>query len=230
MKASSAILLVIACSACTNSAGGAPVIAEMTDLTLRIPRDREFTQIHLRAQDDIGRRLDRRSVSFRICDQRGRKTPDAGCEVHGDSGTWVLVQNAPAGSTFNVLMERPSGREAPGQADLAPLSGTQSERTGSGPANSAEESALGRVNSDVWSGNPPLSTTDLGWPVADCDQHPAESVQCRFGFLISGNPVVAQWFSPGDQDGITQAQVWTVASDIDRRIRRRIVSPEAERS
>ncbi len=227
MKAIPAFLLVIACSACSDRD---PVLAEMTNLTLRVPRDQEFTEIHLSDRNGSGQPLDRQSISFEICDQHAVRRPVAVCEVHGASGTRILVTEPPAGAVFSLLRERPVNGERPQDVGLLPLSGGDPRNTRHGSAQAAEESALLRIRSKVWGDEPELSTTDVGWPIADCDQHPHGGVGCRFGFLVKGTPVVAQWFSPSDQKGITQAQVWDVASDIDRRVRRLAVSSAPKRS
>ena len=222
MKIIPAVFMLIACAACTDRD---PVIAEMATLTLRVPRDQEFSRIHLSDRDATGQPSRSPSVSFEICDQHVGRTPNAGCEIHSESGTWVLVTAPPPRASFSLLKERPLDVERPQNVDLLPLSGPNSRDIHHGSAQAAEASALLRVRTKVWGDDPQLSTTDRGWPVADCDQHPQGSVVCRFGFLVNGTPVVAQWFSPTDQRGITQVQVWDVASDIDRRVRRLVVSP-----
>lgn len=227
MKAIPAVFLVLACSACTDRG---PVIAEMTTLTLRVPRDKEYTRIQLSDRDATGHPSTSPSISFEICDQHVVRMPDAGCEIHSESGSWVLVTSVPPGASFSLLKERPLDGERPQPAELLPLSRGDPRDVHNGSAHTAEEGALFRVRSKVWGDEPQLSTTDHGWPVADCDQHPQGSVVCRFGFLVNGTPVVAQWFSPRDQKGITQVQVWDVATDIDRRVRRLIVSSGPKRS
>lgn len=227
MKVIPAAILVFACSACTDRD---PVIAEMTNLTLRVPRGQEFTRIHFSDRTATGQPSKSPSISFEICDQHVVKMPDAECELHGEFGTWVLVTAPPAGATFSLLKERPLDGERPQEVGLLPLSGGDPRDIRNGSLRAAEGSALLRVRSKVWGDAPQISTTDRGWPVTDCDRHPQGSVVCRFGFLVNGTPVVAQWFSPSDQKGITQAQVWDVASDIDRRVRRLVVSSAHKRS
>lgn len=226
MKVVPAVFLVIACPACTDRD---PVVAEMATLTLRVPRDQEFSRIHLSDRDATGRPSKSPSISFEICDQHGGRMPDAGCEIHSESGAWVLVTAPPPGASFSLLKERPLDGERPQDVDLLPLSGRNPRDIHHGSAQAAEEGTLFRVRSKIRGDDPQLSTTDRGWPVADCDPHPQGRVGCRFGFLVNGTPVVAQWFAPGDQKGITQAQVWDVASDIDRRVRRLVVSSAPKR-
>jgi len=227
MKPIYASVLVIVCSACTDRD---PVIAEMNSLTLRVPRNQEFTRIHLSDRDATGQPSKSPSVSFKICDQHVVRMPDAACEVHGESGTWVIVTAPPAGATFRLLKERPLDGERPEDVELLPLSDGDPRDGRNGSVQAAEGSALFRVRSKVWGDEPPLSTTDRGWPVADCDQRPQGTIGCRFGFLVNGTPVVAQWFSPSEGKAPTQAQVWQVASDIDRRLRLLVVSSASKRS
>lgn len=226
MKAIPAIILVIACSACTDDD---PVIANLNTITLRVPRGQEFTRIHLSDRTGTGRPSQSPSVSFEICERPVVEMPDGACAVHGKFGTWVLLSAPPAGATFRLLTERPQDGVRPQNVELIPLSGGDAPGIPYGSAQAAEGGALLRVRSKVWGDEPQLSTTGRGWPVADCDRHPAGGIGCRFGFLVNKTPVVAQWSSPSDQKGITQAEVWDVASDIDRRIRGLIVVSASKR-
>ena len=221
MRAIATFLVLIACSACTNPD---VVVVEMAALTLSVPTDGEFTQIYRSDRTGTGQPSSHRSVSFKICDQHVTSLPSAQCELHGEFGTWTRLTEPSAGSEFSLLKERPPSAARPQDIELLPLSGGDHRAIRFASPEYAEDSALLRVRSKVWGDDPQLSTTDRGWPVADCDQHPAGGVGCRFGFLVDGTPVVAQWFSPTDQKGINQGQVWDVATDIDRRLRRLVVS------
>jgi len=225
MKAILALLLAAGCSACADRD---PVVTEFAALTLRIPRNQEFTEIHVSDKDATARTVGRRSVSFEVCNEHGALAREATCDLHGKFGTWVLLNEPPADATFGLLKERPTQAERPDDVEL--LSLVDSRETRLGAASAAEESALLRVRSKVFGDEPQLSTTDRGWPIADCDQHPQGGIGCRFGFLIDGIPVVAQWVSPVDRKGVTQAQVWDVASDVDRRVRRLISGPVPKQS
>lgn len=207
------------------------VEADLGNLVLLIPRDEEFTQIFLSDRDATGEARPPSSVSFEICDQHVKKKPEAGCQLHGLNGTWVRVQRPSVASEFGLLKERPLGLSQPPQIEMISQSWSGPRSAYLGSPRAEEQSALSRVRSPVWGDEPQLSTTDRGWPIADCDLHPGSgSMGCRFGFLIEGTPVVAQWFSPTVQTDVTQAQVWNVASDIDRRVRRLVVSPPRKQS
>ena len=222
MKATPAVLLLIVCSACTDPDA---VVVEMANATLQVPLDQEFSKIHTSDQG-----VKYRSVSFEICDQHVTRLPKAQCELHGEFGTWTLLREPAAGSEFNRLKERPSSVERPPDAELIPLRSGDVGEVRFGTPQAAEGMALSRVRSKVYGDEPQLSTTDRGWPIADCDQHSTGAIACRFGFLMTGTPVVAQWFSPSGQNSITQAEVWDVATDIDRRLRQMVVSSATKRS
>lgn len=206
------------------------VEADLGNVVLHIPRDEEFTQVFLSDRDATGLKRPPSSVSFDICDQRKAKRSDAGCRIHGVNGTWVRLQRADVGSEFSILAERPLGLGRPPEVELVPksLEGRMSADFDSPLA--AEQSALSRVRTQIWGDEPQLATTDHAWPIADCDLHPAGRVGCRFGFLVEGTPVVAQWFSPTSQKAVTQTQVWDVATDIDRRLHKLVVNPARQRS
>lgn len=231
MRASAIAALSVICAACSESDVAAPVVAEMQTITFSIPKDAEFKSITVSDTDGAGRPLDRISVFLRLCDPRF--APEAaGCDLHGAQGTSVSIYQPRADAEFLVLTERPALAKSPADEPLVPLIGPQVERGDEGLA-------LLRVRSPVRGDSPPLATTARGWPVVDCDSlSETGGVGCRFGFLIEGTPVVAQWFSPRveaitraemeDSRSMTQAEVWEVASDIDARLRRLIV-PAGER-
>jgi len=214
-KAALMVSIAIGSAACTERG---PVVVEFTSQTLRIPRDREFTEIYV-SRDAAGFRREPGAISLKICDQHVTEKPEAVCRLHGSHGTRVFIRDARVGAEFKLLKERPIGTTRPGEAELTPLEWDDKAPLFNTPL-ALENYTLSRLKSSPSREGSQLSTTDRGWPVARCDQHHLGGMYCSFGFLIDGAAVEARWFSPSDQTEISQGEVWDIASDIERRLRR----------
>lgn len=214
-KSALIISLAIGSAACIERG---PVVVEFTSQTLRIPRDREFTEIYV-SRDAAGFRQEPGAISLEICDQHVTEKQEAACHLHGNHGTQVFIRDARLGSEFELLKERPVGVARPGEADLTPLDWDDKAPLFNTPL-ALENYTLSRLKNSLSREGSQLSTTDRGWPIARCDQHHLGVMYCSFGFLIDGAAVEARWFSPSDRRAISQGEVWDIASDIELRLRR----------
>lgn len=121
------------------------------------------------------------------------------------------------GAMYQLLSERPS-LEPPGQnaLDAIPPDQIDIDIQGDGEAYQLTRVSLLRD---------PLQTTDNGWPVASCGLSYSDARQCGIGFLIDDAFVEAHWTA---EDGValTQAEVWSVATALDAKIRSLITTSE----
>jgi len=209
-------VLALAMSAChapeTDKTRSPPFEATIGRLTLAAPKRADLYQASLNASAQGPR------VIIRICNREAgggtREPAVAGCEGLGSP-----LVNSYGVSThiwhdrdarYRLLSEHPN-LKPPGRDALVPIPAGQIDvdvRGGGEAYQLHRVSLLGR----------PLQTTDNGWPVAACGLSASGPHQCGVGFLIDDAFVEAHWTA---EDGavLTQADVWSVATALDRKIR-----------
>ena len=200
-----------------KDAGAPPFTAVIGATALTVPVRDDLGQPHLVGEAPW------LTVHLQVCD-RNNKIP-ADCEkmrgpvvnTHG-----VLTIIWPRRGAYRLLSERPRA-EAPSRNMLVTIPPDQIDADIQGGGEAYELSrvtVLGR----------PLQTTDRGWPVAACGLSLMDGVthQCGIGFLVQDTFVEAHWTA---EQGValTQAEVWSIASELDEKIRGLIATPDTSR-